>query len=147
MANLDFCATPFIEFDDTKIFGTADTAANFAKVVGDDASLQRKLSALQRGPVRFYQNNVIALNEDAAEYLMFVVTGVVRSCKNCKNGNRSIVSFYMPGDFVGWVDAKLSLSIEAATDTELLFIKRSGLVALASQNLRLPNLLTRQKKL
>jgi CRP/FNR family transcriptional regulator, nitrogen fixation regulation protein len=141
MADLDFCTTPFLEFDDTKIFGTADTAANFAKVVGDDASLQRKLSALQRGPVRFYQNNVIALNEDVADYLMFVVTGVVRSCKICKSGSRSVVSFYLPGDFVGWVDAKLSLSIEAATDTELLFIKRKGLVSLAAQNVRIANVL------
>jgi len=141
MANLDVCTAPFVEFDDTKIFGTAETAANFAKVAGDDVSLQRKLSALQRGPVRFYQNNVIALNEDVADYLMFVITGVVRSCKNCKSGHRSIVSFYLPGDFVGWVDAKLSLSIEASTDTELLFIKRKGLVSLASQNLRVANLL------
>ena len=53
MANLDVCTAPFVEFDDTKIFGTAETAANFAKVAGDDVSLQRKLSALQRGPVRF----------------------------------------------------------------------------------------------
>src|SRR4029078_10720504 len=141
MANLDFCTTPFVEFNDTRIFGTAETAANFAKVVGDDASLQRKLSALQRGPVRFYQNNVIALNEDVADHLMFVITGVVRSCKICKNGNRSIVSFYLPGDFVGGVDAKLLLSIEAATDTALLFIKRKGLVSLASQNLRIANVL------
>ena len=141
MANLDVCTAPFVEFDDTKIFGTAETAANFAKVAGDDVSLQRKLSALQRGPVRFYQNNVIALNEDVADYLMFVVTGVVRSCRNGKSGNRSIVSFYLPGDFVGWVDAKLSLSIEAATDTELLLIKRKGLVSLASQNVRLANVL------
>ena len=141
MANLDFCTTPFVEFENTKIFGTADTAANFAKVVGDDASLQRKLSALQRGPVRFYQNNVIALNEDVADYLMFVVTGVVRSCKICKSGSRSVVSFYLPGDFVGWVDAKLSLSIEASTDTELLFIKRKGLVSLAAQNVRIANVL------
>jgi CRP/FNR family nitrogen fixation transcriptional regulator len=66
---------------------------------------------------------------------------VVRSCKNCKNGSRSIVSFYLPGDFVGWVDAKLSLSIEAATDTELLFIKRTGLVSLAAQNVRVANVL------
>jgi CRP/FNR family transcriptional regulator, nitrogen fixation regulation protein len=141
MANLDFATTSFVEFENTKIFGTADTVANFAKLVGDDASLQRKLSALQRGPVRVYQNNVIALNEDAADYLMFVVTGVVRSCKNCKNGKRSIVSFYLPGDFIGWVEDKLSLSIEASTDTELLFIKRTGLVSLAAQNVRVANVL------
>jgi CRP/FNR family nitrogen fixation transcriptional regulator len=141
MANLDFCTAPFAESNDTKIFGTADTAAHFAKVFDGNATLQRTLSALQRGPVRFYQDSVIALNEDVADYLMFVVRGVVRSCKVCKSGNRSIVSFYLPGDFVGWVDAKLSLSIEAATDTELLFIKRKGLVSLASQNVRLANVL------
>src|SRR6476620_2895239 len=141
MANLDFCTAPFAESNDTKIFGTADTAAHFAKVFDGNATLQRTLSALQRGPVRFYQDSVIALNEDVADYLMFVVRGVVRSCKVCKSGNRSIVSFYLPGDFVGWVDAKLSLSIEAATDTELLFIKRKGLVSLASQNVRVANVL------
>jgi CRP/FNR family nitrogen fixation transcriptional regulator len=141
MANLDFCTAPFAESNDTKIFGTADTAAHFAKVFDGNATLQRTLSALQRGPVRFYQDSVIALNEDVADYLMFVVRGVVRSCKVCKSGNRSIVSFYLPGDFVGWVDAKLSLSIEAATDTELLFIKRKGLVSLASQNVRIANVL------
>jgi CRP/FNR family nitrogen fixation transcriptional regulator len=141
MANLDFCTAPFAESNDTKIFGTADTAAHFAKVFDGNATLQRTLSALQRGPVRFYQDSVIALNEDVVDYLMFVVRGVVRSCKVCKSGNRSIVSFYLPGDFVGWVDAKLSLSIEAATDTELLFIKRKGLVSLASQNVRLANVL------
>jgi CRP/FNR family transcriptional regulator, nitrogen fixation regulation protein len=141
MANLDFCTAPFAESNDTKIFGTADTAAHFAKVFDGNATLQRTLSALQRGPVRFYQDSVIALNEDVADYLMFVVRGVVRSCKVCKSGNRSIVSFYLPGDFVGWVDAKLSLSIEAATDTELLFIKRKGLVSLAAQNVRIANVL------
>ena len=108
---------------------------------GDDASLQRTLSALQRGPVRFYQDNVIALDEDVADHLLFVITGVVRSCKNCKNGNRSVVSFYLPGDFFGWIEAKLSLSIEAATDTELLFIKRKGLLSLAAQNVRIANVL------
>ncbi|HEY3223836.1 MAG TPA: helix-turn-helix domain-containing protein [Pseudolabrys sp.] len=140
MANLDFYTTP-LDVNDTKIFGTADTAAHFAKVAGDNASLQRILSALQRGPVHFYRNNVIALDEDVADYLLFVVTGVVRSCKICKRGTRSVVSFYLPGDFFGWVDAKLSLSIEAATDTEVLFIKRKGLVALASQDVRVANVL------
>ena len=79
MANLDFCTTPFAEFNDTKIFGTADTVAHFAKVFDGKASLQRTLSALQRGPVHFYRDQVIALDEDVDKYLLFVVTGVVRS--------------------------------------------------------------------
>jgi CRP/FNR family transcriptional regulator, nitrogen fixation regulation protein len=143
MANLDFYTTPSIEINETKIFGTADTAAHFAKVFGNDASLQRTLSALQRGPTRFYRDQVIALDEGVAEYLLFVVTGVVRSCKTCKSGARSVVSFYLPGEFLGWVDAKLSLSIEAATDTEVLFIKRKGLVSLASRDARVANILLR----
>jgi CRP/FNR family transcriptional regulator, nitrogen fixation regulation protein len=140
MSTIDY-ATPFVEFNDTKIFGTADTSAHFAKTFGNNASVQRTLSALQRGPVRFYRDNVIALDEDVADYLLFVVTGVVRSCKICKRGTRSVVSFYLPGDFFGWVDAKLSLSIEAATDTEVLFIKRRGLLSLASGNARVANVL------
>jgi CRP/FNR family nitrogen fixation transcriptional regulator len=143
MANLDFYATPFVEFNDTKIFGTADTSAEFAKMFGDNKSLQRTLSALQRGPVRFYRDNVIALDEDVADYLMFVVNGVVRSCKICESGTRSVVAFYLPGDFFGWVDPKLSLSIEAATDTEVLFIKRHGLRSLATRDARVANILLR----
>jgi len=72
---------------------------------------------------------------------MFVVSGVVRSCKICKNGTRSVVSFYLPGDLFGWTEPTLSLSIEAATDTEVLFIKRSGLLALASRDVRVANVL------
>ena len=108
---------------------------------GDDASLQRTLSALKRGPVRFYRDNVIALDEDVADYLLFVISGVVRSCKICESGTRSVVSFYLPGDLFGWTGPKLSLSIEAATDTAVLFIKRRGLLALASRDVRVANVL------
>jgi CRP/FNR family nitrogen fixation transcriptional regulator len=51
------------------------------------------------------------------------------------------VSFYLPGDLFGWTEPKLSLSIEAATDTEVLFIKRSGLLSLASRDVRVANVL------
>ena len=141
MANLDFSSAPFADFSYTKIFGTPDTAAHFAKVFGDNASLQRALSALQRGPALFFRDNVIAFDEDVADHLMFVVTGVVRSCKICKSGTRSVVSFYLPGDLFGWSEPKLSLSIEAATDSEVLFIKRSGLLSLASRDVRVANVL------
>ena len=70
--------------------------------------------------MRFYRDNLIADCEgDAAEYIFFVVRGVVRSCKIFHHGARNIVAFYLPGDPFGWTDLKHSLSIEAATDTEL----------------------------
>jgi CRP/FNR family transcriptional regulator, nitrogen fixation regulation protein len=140
MANIDFDTTPFVE---TKIFGAVETSVDFAKTFGEDVTLKRALSALQRGPVRFYRSNVIALDEDVAAYLLFVVSGVVRSCKICNSGTRSVVAFYLPGDLFGWIDAQLSLSIEAATDTEVLFIKRSGLLSLASRDARVANVLLR----
>jgi len=92
-------------------------------------------------PPFFFRDNVIAFDEDVADHLMFVVTGVVRSCKICKSGTRSVVSFYLPGDLFGWSEPKLSLSIEAATDSEVLFIKRSGLLSLASRDVRVANVL------
>ena len=51
------------------------------------------------------------------------------------------MSFYLPGDLFGWTEPKLSLSIEAAADTEVLFIKRSGLLSLAARDVRVANVL------
>ena len=84
-------------------------------------------------PVRFYRDNVIVCdeNEDVADYIFFVVSGVVRSCKSFENGNRNVVAFYIPGDLFGLTDLKRSLSLEAATDSAVLFLKRSTLLSLA----------------
>src|SRR5262245_41673926 len=86
MANVDFVRTPVVEPNDTKIFGTVETPVDFAKTFGNDVSLKRALSALQRGPIRFYRDNVIACDEDTGYYIFFVVSGVVRSCKACEGG-------------------------------------------------------------
>ena len=141
MANLDFGTAPIAEPDHSKIFGTADTAVCFGKLFADDVSLQRTLSALQRGPIRFYRDNVVVFEDDLEDYLLFVVSGVVRSCKTCKNGTRNVVGFYLPGDLFGWTDVKRSLSIEAASDTEVLFLKRSGLLSLATRDGRVASFL------
>ena len=71
MANIDFDTKPLIAPNDSKIFGTVDTAVDFAETLGKDISLKRALCTLQRGPVRFYRDNVIVCdeNEDAADYL------------------------------------------------------------------------------
>ena len=47
----------------------------------------------------------------------------------------------MPGDVFGWSDLTYSLSIEAATDTELLFVKRSAFLSIASREIRVANFL------
>ena len=74
MANIDFDTTPVVGRNETKIFGTLETSVDFAKPFGEDLTRQRALSALQRGPGRFYRDNVIACDGDAADYMFFVVS-------------------------------------------------------------------------
>lgn len=141
MSNVDFDTTPFITPNGKKVFGTVDTAVDFLGALGNDKTLRRTFAALPRVPMRFYRDNVIACEGDAAEHLFFVVRGVVRSCKNFQHGVRNIVAFYMPGDLFGWTDLQRSLSIEAATDTEVLFLKRNVLLSIASRENRVASFL------
>ena len=141
MTDVDFDHTPFVAPKDAKIFGTVDTSVDFFEALGADRALKRTLSALQRGPFRFCRNNVIAAEGDVTDYIFFVIKGVIRSCKIFEDGARSIVAFYVPGDVFGWSDLTHSLSIEAATDTELLFVKRSAFLSIASREIRVANFL------
>jgi CRP/FNR family transcriptional regulator, nitrogen fixation regulation protein len=107
----------------------------------DGTTLKRALAALQRGPIRYCRNNVIACEGESADYIFLVVSGVVRTCKTFGNGNRNVVAFYLPGDLFGWNGQKCTLSVEAATDAMVLFIKRSGLLSLAARESRVSNFL------
>ena len=102
-----------------------------------EQTLKRALSALQRGPIRFRRNHVIACEGDAADYIFLVVSGVIRSCKTFQNGERAVVAFYLPGDLFGWDNETRPLSIEAASDAIVMLIKRRGLAALAESNAHL----------
>lgn len=102
-----------------------------------EQTLKSALSALQRGPIRFRRNHVIACEGDSADYVFLVVRGVVRSCKSFQNGERAVVAFYLPGDLFGWGDEIRPLSIEAASDAMVMLIKRRGLASLAENNARL----------
>jgi CRP/FNR family nitrogen fixation transcriptional regulator len=141
MTNIDFDKTHFVAPMDAKTFGSVDASVDFLEALGADPALKRTLSALQRGPISFCRDNVIAGEGDATDYIFFVVKGVIRSCKTFKNGTRSIVAFYMPGDVFGWSDLTQSLSVEAATDTKVRFIKRRALLFIASQDVRVANFL------
>ena len=107
---------------------------DYPEAFADEEMVKRALSALRRGAIRFHRNNVIACEGDAADYIFLVVSGIVRTCRMFQNGARSIVAFYLPGDMAGWADAKHSLSVEAATDAMVLFLKRSALFSVASQD-------------
>ena len=80
-----------------------------------------------------YSRNAEIYGEDEpAEYLYKVVTGAVRTYKVLADGRRQIGGFHLPGDVFGLETTdEHTFSAEAITDTKLLVVKRSALVALA----------------
>ena len=117
-----------------QIFEAIKTFGSLSGSFVDEQTINGALSALQRGPIRFRQNDVIACEGEAADYVFLVVSGVVRICKTFTNGGRSVVAFYLPGDLFGWSDQKRhSLSVESVTDATVLFLKRSALVSVAAR--------------
>jgi len=105
----------------------------------NEQTLKDALAALQRGPIRYRRDHVIACEGDDADYIFLVVSGVVRTCKAFQNGDRAVVAFYLPGDLFGWGDEPRALSVEAAADAIVVLIKRVGLADLAASNANLAN--------
>jgi CRP/FNR family transcriptional regulator, nitrogen fixation regulation protein len=108
-----------------------------------ERTLKSALAALQRGPIRYRRDHVIACEGEDADYVFLVVNGVVRTCKTFHNGDRAVVAFYLPGDLFGWGDSIRPLSIEAAADATVMLIKRRGLAALAASNSHVADFLRR----
>ena len=98
--------------------------------------------ALRRGPIRYRRGAMIACEGDPADYTYLVFSGVVRSCRAYRDGSRGIVAFHLPRDLFGWsVGPVHSLSVEAATDALVVFLKRSVLHDVAMQDNRIASYL------
>jgi CRP/FNR family transcriptional regulator, nitrogen fixation regulation protein len=107
----------------------------------DQRLVHRTLCALRRGPIRYHRDQTIVCEGDSADYIFVVVDGIVRSCRTYKNGARSIVAFYLPGELFGWTDLKHQLSVEAATNTMVLYLKRRTLLSVAARDSRIASFL------
>jgi len=138
MSVIELGSPPFVT---PKLKRAVGTAVDFPEAFGNEQLLKRALSALQRGPIRFQRDNVIACEGDAADYMFLVISGVVRHCKTFQNGTRIIVTFYLPGDLFGSTGANHHFSVEAASDAMVLFIKRSALHSIATRECRIVNFL------
>ena len=103
--------------------------------------VQRTIIALRRGPIRHHRDQVIVCEGDPADYIFLVMEGVVRSCRTFQSGARNILGFYLPGELFGWTDLKHALSVEAATDTMILYLKRSALLSITARDSRIASFL------
>ena len=83
----------------------------------------------------FARNAEIYGENEPADYLYKVVSGAVRTYKVLVDGRRQIGAFYLPGDIFGLESgAEHSCSAEAITDSRIVVIKRSAVVALAARD-------------
>ena len=72
---------------------------------------------------------------EPAEHLYMVVSGAVRTYKVLVDGRRQICAFHLPGDFFGLETGEThSFSAEAITNSKVLAIKRSVVMALAEHD-------------
>jgi CRP/FNR family transcriptional regulator, nitrogen fixation regulation protein len=72
---------------------------------------------------------------DPAENVYKVVSGLVRTCKFLRDGRRQIGEFYLPNDFFGLESSdRYTLSAEAVTNAKVLMIKKSILAAAAKHD-------------
>jgi CRP/FNR family transcriptional regulator, nitrogen fixation regulation protein len=83
----------------------------------------------------FARNAEVYGENEPADYLYKVVSGAVRTYKVLVDGRRQVGGFYLPGDIFGLeTGSEHSLSAEAITESKILVIKRSAVVALAARD-------------
>src|SRR5262245_63722039 len=100
-----------------------------------DAAMQAGTIELMGACMAFAANAEIYGENEPADYLYKVVSGAVRTYKVLVDGRRQIGAFHLPGDIFGLESgAEHSCSAEAITDSRIVVIKRSAVVALAARD-------------
>jgi CRP-like cAMP-binding protein len=106
---------------------------NAGLLVGRSGSLTEVLDMVG-ATMPFSRNMEIFGEGEPAEYLYKVVHGAVRTHRLLNDGRRQIGGFYLPGDVFGLeVGDVHRLSAEAISESKILVVKRSAVVALAAR--------------
>jgi CRP-like cAMP-binding protein len=83
----------------------------------------------------FARNSEIYGEGEKADYVYKVVSGTVRTYRILADGRRQIGGFHLPGDVFGLETGEQHrLSAEAVTESKVLVVKRSTLMALAARD-------------
>ena len=100
-----------------------------------------RLSVDNEVEITIRRDQVVVCEGDPADYIFLVVDGVVRSCRTFQSGTRNILGFYFPGELFGSTDQKHVLSVEAASDAMILYLKCSALLSIAARDSRVASFL------
>ena len=83
----------------------------------------------------FDRNAEIYGENEPADYVYKVISGAVRTYKVLYDGRRQIDAFYLPGDIFGLeLGDEHSCSAEAITETTVVLVKRTRVLAAADKN-------------
>jgi CRP/FNR family nitrogen fixation transcriptional regulator len=90
------------------------------------------------GSFCYKEDTEIYGENDPAEYLYQIVRGAVRSHKMLSDGRRQIGAFHLTGDLFGFENGTVHrFTAEAVVETQVRFMKRRSLEAVANRDLRL----------
>jgi CRP-like cAMP-binding protein len=86
-------------------------------------------------PMTFRRNSEIYGEGEQADYAYKVVSGAVRTYRILADGRRQIGGFHLAGDVFGLEVGELhAFSAEAVTESKIVVVKRSALMALAARD-------------
>ncbi|MEZ6024050.1 MAG: helix-turn-helix domain-containing protein [Hyphomonadaceae bacterium] len=112
----------------------SETFGGPPRQVSDAIALGQGL-VLQGTRMRFKANEEIFGEDEDAEYVYRVVSGVVRTIRFSSDGRRQILAFHLPGDVFGLESGKThTLSAEAVADADVALVRRSLIDAAAAQD-------------
>jgi CRP/FNR family transcriptional regulator, nitrogen fixation regulation protein len=83
-----------------------------------------------------YARNVEIYGEgEPAEYLYKVISGAVRICRLLEDGRRQVTAFHLPDEIFGLeLGQEHRFSAEAISESSILIVKRSAVLALAGRD-------------
>src|SRR6266536_3707708 len=83
-----------------------------------------------------YARNVEIYGEgEPAEYLYKVISGAVRICRLLEDGRRQVTAFHLHGEIFGLeLGQEHRFSAEAISESSILIVKRSAVLALAGRD-------------
>ncbi len=107
--------------------GSCDSPRHALSMFGTDAHMG--------ATIYFDQNSEIYGENEPADYVYKVLSGTVRTYKVLNDGRRQVGAFYLPGDVFGLeIGDEHTFSAEAITDSSILVVKRSAVIAQAARD-------------
>jgi len=118
----------------TATHAAKQTARRFPMWNGNDSTITDSIELM--GARMSYARNVEIYGEgEPAEYLYKVISGAVRITKLLDDGRRQVTAFHLPGEIFGLeLGNEHRFSAEAITDSSILVVKRSAVLALAGRD-------------